>query len=261
MSLNTTANARSDGLIDPNLARGPMKSLHQPVAAGTVRVEVPVRQRGDLWIPCAESNRLMTAKFRCMTTGDYVGIERETTEMLVDRRNRLALDLDIIAMRALMLRRMLLQWNLNVPLEFDAKNWLTDDCWQRVQQLPGALMSALVDRYERSFTVGEDEMRVINRQSVVLFGKNSSGVAKPCEAVSLFCNLNSFWKHFGMDRRDLDELPYLDYVRLRTMVANENESMARQLRSQEHSTPKANIIGRGGKSRPSRGIVVPNPSG
>lgn len=242
---------------DQKFERGELKPLNQYISGSTVRVEVPVVQRGNVLVPCLESDQLLVAKLRCMKTGEYFLAERECTEILVDKKNRVEVRTDYITMRGLILRRSLLLWNLNVPLSFDEQTgWLSDECWSRVEKLPAPLMSAIISKYERSFTIDSDESRVINRQSLVLFGKHNRGVANPCEAVSMFCNLSSFWKQFGIDRKSLNELPYLDYLRLRVMTANENEAMSRQLKASDSSVPKARVVGRGGRARPSRGVVV-----
>lgn len=251
----------SNTMVD-NLGRGDMEPLEQCISAATVRVEIPVALRGEMLVPSEKSDDVLEAKLRCMMTEDYLKIERECTEVLVDRKNRVEFKIDSVGMRGLVLRRSLLEWNLDFPLEHDESNgWLSDSCWEHVQGLPAPLMAAIVSKYERSFTIGDDEMRVINRQSLVLFGKSSGGVAHPCEAVSLFCNLSGFWKQFGIDRQAMTDLPYLDYMRLRIMISNENEAMTRQMKSQTSSAPKARVSGRGGRSRPSQGIVVPDQYG
>ena len=115
------------------------------------------------------------------------------------------------------------------------------------------MMEAFLDRFEQSIQVTEQEEKMMERQSAVLFGKTGRGVADACEAVSLFCTLGNFAEKFGIDRFQLPGLPMREYTLLKMMIGKEGDASRR---NNTMGKPKANtrIATAGGRIRPSRAV-------
>lgn len=218
-------------------------------------VRVMCRERGPFLLPQDDGNIEVVAVFRPMSFGEYRQMELEASvEEQVSEREAL-LTVDYETMKESILRRMLVSWNLDVPLEFNERGWLTDDCFERICRFPAPLIEALLDEYESKLMISDEEEQKIDRQAAILFAKNSKGVSNACEAVSLFCTYSNFWEKFGLNRFQLAQLPYAEFLRLRIMVGKDNQAHAAAMRSSDK--PRAKVVGPGGRPRASRGVVVP----
>jgi len=238
----------------------PYEPWEQPFSTGKVRVEIEVGRVGDCFVPVAGGDEVVWAVFKGMTYGEYSRIDADCTTAYVSVRNRMELIRDLQEMRRQIVRRMLLEWSLPISLDRDMETgWLTDESFGCVCRLPGPLVTGLVHKYEISLDMTKKEAAVIDRQCALLFGKNARGVENPCEAVMLYCSMSNFWDEFGLSRKDLEELPYLDYIRLKVMLNQKGVHISRQSKASDSSVPKAKIAGAGGKVRPSRGKVVRMP--
>ena len=223
-------------------------------APGTVEVVIGVRWFDGICVHDDESDEKVWARFRRMTYGDYWGMERPCTTVFNDGI-RTKSYIDVYEMRLMILRRLLVDWSLDIGLEIDEETgWLTDSCFGRVKRVYPALLMAFLSRYEESVEVTADEERVMDRQSARLFAKNTKGVENPCEAVSLFCVLSNFWEKFGLNRFQIKDLPYREYLLLRFMMSKESDALARSMKAAKPKKPTM-IAGPGGM-RPSRAIVV-----
>jgi len=200
------------------------------------------------------------AKFAVMTCDDYWDIEKEASVVIkaTEEREDDTTTLDHQEFQRLTVLRLLRSWSLDVPLEFDDETgWLTTRCAARVLGVCGPLLRALVEKYEEHMRIDDEESKKIERQSLVLFNSNrTGGVSNPCEAVSLFCLLGNFWEKFGLNRFQIGKLPYREYYMLRLMLANESDAHARDAKRRRNKGKPTMIAGPGGRTRPSRGIVV-----
>jgi len=150
-------------------------------------------------------------------------------------------------------KRNLLSWTLDIPIERE-DGWMTAECYERVKNVPAPLMEAFLDEFESSATVSRKEEEKITRQSIVLFGRNSRGVADACEAVSMFCTLGNFWEKFGIGKRvSITDMPFREYMMLKMMVGKENEAIKPTTSPRK---PLTKIAGAGGRPRASQGIVM-----
>jgi hypothetical protein len=219
-----------------------------------VPVRVRVRWEGSLCLPSSDGEKEEKAVFSVMTFGDHLLIEQACRHETEREDGKSQFEVDFNEVRRLTLKRNLLSWTLDVPVERDG-GWLTPDCYGRVGKVPAPLIEAFMDGFWARSDINCEEEEQIGRQAAVLFGKNSRGVADACEAVRLYCTMGSQWEKFGIKEDELRNMPYRRYMMLRMMVGHENEAQRRQTRHKE--APVTKIAGRGGRTRPSRGQRIP----
>jgi hypothetical protein len=212
---------------------------------------------GSFLLPKEEGDIEVRAVFKTMTHGDYKEIEMACRCEIEQPKGPPLVQMDYEVSRKLILQRMLLRWNLDMELEHDERTgWLTDECLERVCRLPAPLVTALMCQYENTLGITADEEKLIDRQAAILFAKNSKGVKNACEAVSLYCTSSGFWDKFGLNRFDLNGLPQREFIMMRIMLSKDNEAQTRQMNEANRPVSNTRIAGPGGKSRPSRAVVV-----
>jgi len=237
-----------------NKARQMMLSVMEP---DKVRVRIRTSWKSGMCLPDKEGEFDEEAVFAVLTFGDNYAIEKAVTSEHEEDGGRVKVMLaDLNEYKRLLLKRTLLSWTLDVPIERDCNGWMTSGCYERVARLPAPLVEAFLRGFEESVEITDDEERTISRQCAILFSKSGRGVADACEAVSLFCTLGNYWEKFGLDKNKLPQLPYREYLMLRMMIGKEGEAVRVQ------SKPKpagggTRIAGAGGRARPSRGISTP----
>ena len=158
----------------------------------------------------------------------------------------------------LLLMKNLVDWSLDTPIEKGMDGWLTDRCWEHVSKICAPLLDAFVRKFDESNIITAEEEETINKQSLVLFGKNSKGVQDACEAVTKFCTYGNFSEKFNLDIDGIKNIPYREYLLLRMMISNENDSIKLAMRSKAQNTSSTKIA-TGGRAMPSRGTVRPMP--
>ena len=171
--------------------------------------------------------------FKTMTYGDYAELEKKSGIIKDKVVDDIIETSDFLEFRKLILGRMLLKWNLGLELKFKDDE-LTKSCYQRVLSLPAKLISSLVEKYEESFDTSKDEITELDKQSAVLFGKHSHGVKDACEGISQYCVLTSFWEKFGLNRFDLQKMPYKEFIDLRIILKNEADAHNRQMKADKN---------------------------
>lgn len=219
-----------------------------------VPVSVRVRREGSICIPDMDGEIEEKAFFSVMTVGDHMLIE-EACRYEVDRGDgETLLQVDFNEVRRLTLKRNLLSWTLDVPVEREY-GWITPESYKRVGSVGAPLVEAFLDGFWERSMVTDEEEKTMNKQASILFGKSSRGVSDACEGVRLYCTMSSQWDKFGIKEEELDNMPYRKYLMLRLMVGYENEAMKRE------SVPKTptgtRIAGKGGRTRPSQGKRIP----
>jgi len=219
-----------------------------------VLVEVKARKHGSTYLPDKGGEFVMWARFRRMQVEDMWMIERftERTEY-VDKHP--VVDHDNEETKRQLLRFQLLDWSMDIPLEFDEAGRLSERCWRVVMKQPAPLIDAFITKYQQTYWVTVDDEKDIQRQCSILFGKNSRGVDNACEAVTLYCVLSSMWDKFGINWFDIKKLPYKQYVMLRMVVAQEIDARKAQMNASKRQNA-TRIAGRGGRTRPSRGVTI-----
>ena len=227
----------------------------------TVRVKVRFLPSG-ICIPDEEGEFEEYAVFRRVTVGDSFEFdELAMTKMKIGERNGepfFEKVVDFNEYRRLLIMKNLVAWSLDIALERDFDGWLTDSCWNRVSNVFAPLLDAFVQGFEGSNIVTSEEEKTIDKQCLVLFGKNSQGVSDACEAVSKFCTYGNFSEKFNLSISDIKNLSYREFLLLRMMISNENEKMRMSMQQPAKSKPTSKIsMGHG--ARASRGTVKPLP--
>ncbi len=233
------------------IARREIELMEKP---DQVRVFVRTSMRSGMCLPDLAGEREETAVFHVLSVGDNMALEKACwyEEQRADGGTQRETDYN--EFRRLLLKRNLLWWSLEPPIE-RVNGWMTKTCYARVSRVFAPLVDAFIHEYEKHIEISKDDEQTIARQAAVLFGKHSRGVSDACEAVSLYCSRSSFWEKFGLGRDELSSLPYREFLLLRMMSSHENEAMRRN--SQPHKESNTRIAGAGGRIRPSRGIKVP----
>ncbi len=251
--MNTTVETKK--LTAEEKARRDYEILCDPMV---VRVKVPVSWERGICLPNSDGKSTEEAQFKVLTFGDNHVLDKASSyEMEIKEDGRVVNKVtatDLNEYRRLLVRRNLLDWSLDIPIEREG-GWMTAGCWERVRRIPAPLMDAFIDQYDALTSVTKDEEERILRQTSVLFGKNSRGVSDACEAVSLFCTLGNFWDKFGVGRGvPIHEMPFKEYIMLKMVIGRENESM--RIANSPKKQPLTRIMGAGGRPRASQGIVV-----
>lgn len=224
------------------------------VSSDTVEVSIRVRNIKEFCVPDPKGNAVVKAVFNRMTYEDYAEIDKYCTFVVHNPETTTVTDYD--EMRGLVVRRLLKSWDLNIPIKRRKDGWLTDACYNKIKKLPAPLITAMVTEFDKSNIITEDEEETINKQSAILFSKNSKGVASACEAVSLFCNLSNFWEKFGLNYFSIKKMPYKKYLLLRIMVGKDSEAQAALNRAAKSSSHASRA--RRPNSRFGAPIVVPD---
>jgi hypothetical protein len=240
MSLDTEEMARREALLMAN--------------PDEVMVKVKVYWDGNICLPHPEGEEEEEAIFGVLTYGDHAMIEQACRHETEREDGKKQTEVDFNELRRLTLKRNLLSWSLNVPIE-RRNGWLTPESYKRIGKVSAPLLEAFLDGYWIHSDVTKDEEAVIDKQSAILFGKNSRGVADACEAVRLYCNMTSQWDKFGLKEAELSTMSYRKYMMLKMMTNNENEAMRRE--SKAKNTPVTRIAGGKGGTRISRGQRIP----
>jgi len=252
--MNTTV--KKQELTKEELAQREYDLLCDPLIA---RVRVSVSWENNMCLPDEDSEIYEEAYFKVLTFGDNHILDKVSSYDFEIKENEKVVTkinvTDLNEYRRLLIRRNLLKWTLDIPIERE-NGWMTKECWDRVKKIPAPLMEAFVEKYDELTSVSKDEEEKILRQSSVLFGKNSRGVADACEAISLFCTLGNFWEKFGVGRGvPIHEMPFKEYIMLKMIIGKENESMKLNMASK---SPSTKMVGAGGRPRASRGVVIRN---
>lgn len=211
-----------------------------------------IRITDSIVIPDEESNEVAIFTFKKMTCEDHWSIEKESQKFYFRGKDELKMT-DYQEFKKQIITRLLINTSL---FELKTKKGrLTKESSKRVLSLPAPLLQAVLYKYEKTVHMTEDEEDELEKQAAILFGKNSRGVENPCEAVSLYCNLGNFWEKFGINRKDIKDLPYKEYVQLKIMAAKENQTITA---ARNTNSNKPRNISMNGRLQKSRGIIVPD---
>jgi len=209
---------------------------------------------GSLLLPRKDGEIEIKAFFETFTFGDNYVVEKATSHVIPVGNGRASIVVsEPNEYRRLMLKKNLLSWSLDVPIKRE-DGWMTQECYEKIGNFPAPLIDALIDEFYKTTIITEDEDTIIDRQSALLFSESSRGVSNACEAVSMFCTLGTFWEKFGLNKENLPEVPFREYLMMKIMTRKEGESMRNKSSSSagsRHSGTK--IAGPGGKIRASRG--------
>jgi len=232
------------------------REFEMSMGTDVVCVRVPVSWYGTLCLPDSDGEDEEWAAFKVWTFGDNLVAERLCAyDVDMDGKGQDRTEVDYSKMRRVMLRRALLDWSLDIPIERNA-DWLTKECYSRVGKVYAPLMEALVSEYEKSISIADKEEEKISRQSSILFSPNSRGVNDACEAISIFCTYGNFAEKFEIDRNKLFDLPYREFMLLRMMMNKEGEATKRANKTQKNHHAGTRIAAGSTKPRASRGKSI-----
>jgi len=244
------------------IARIQCAELYDP---DRVTVRVRTSWRMGFCLPDEEGDSEETAVFATMTFGDNYAIDKATSyeveigEKMGGGGKVMARVTDINEYKRLLVKRNLLSWTLDIPIERDQSGWMTTSSYARVSRVPAPLMEAFIRKFEESAEVTEEEEHQISRQSALLFSKTGHGVSDACEAVSRFCTLGNFSEKFGVNRELLPRMPYKEFLLLKIMIAKESDALRVQQGPRGGGGGSSKVVGPGGRPRASRGVRVPLP--
>ena len=227
-----------------------------------VTVKVKTSWHMGFCLPDENGNEEESAIFATMTFGDNYVIDKATAvEVKIGERiggeDVVSRTTDINEYKRLLVKRSLLSWSLDIPIERDSSGWMTSDSYKRVANVPAPLLDAFVRKFEESVEVSDEEEHKIARQCAVLFSKNGHGVTDACEAVSLFCTLGNFSEKFGITKEMLPRMSYKEFLLLKIMIGKESDALRIQHKPSGGGNTK--IMGAGGKTKASRGVRIPMP--
>lgn len=222
-----------------------------------VHVKVAVSWKNGICLPDSNGKLYEEADFKVLTFGDNHVLDKACSyEIEMKEGERVVsqvLATDLNEYRRLLVRRNLLGWTLDIPIERQ-NGWMTQSSWDRVKNVAAPLMDAFIDQYDTYTSLTKEEEERILRQSSILFGRNSRGVMDACEAISLFCTLGNFWDKFGVGRGvPIHEMPFREYIMLKMIIGKENEAAKI---SSSPKKPLTRIASAGGRPRASQGIVM-----
>jgi len=219
-----------------------------------IKISINAKKHGKSFLPDPDGKIVLWAKFRKMTVENYWFIEK-LMKFEVERDKHVEVEYDMEEGKRQILRFQLTGWNLPLELRFDENDYLTEDCLKEVLHLPAPLVGVFVDKFIDTYTVSYDEQTEIDKQCASLFARNSRGVENACEAVTLFCVLGNMWEKFGINRFQLKNLPYKEYVMMRMVLSREIDKQRAEVASRKRKGA-TKIAGAGGKVRPSKGVTV-----
>ncbi|MHA2067466.1 MAG: hypothetical protein ACXABY_24125 [Candidatus Thorarchaeota archaeon] len=244
--MNTVAEEEI-GAREEAMARAHADLMSNP---NEVVVSIPVATIDGIMVPHYAGEREEKAIFKVMSFGDYMLMEKACRYAQEREDGKKIYEVDFNEVRRLSLKRNLLSWSLDIPVE-RANGWMTPEAYERVGEVCGPLMEAFLDGFWMKSELTKDEEDEMERQASVLFGKHSRGVSNPCEAVRLYCTMGSQWDKFGIKEEELDDMSYRKYIMLKKMVSYENEAMKRQSAAKKPANTR--IAGAGGRTRVSQG--------
>ena len=164
----------------------------------------------------------VTVAFARMTRSLWTFLEKDFLDESMEAGEKM-ISYNFSAMHMIVLRWMLKEWSLPIPLERLEDGQLTDESYGRVLSVHPHLLDHFVRQYVETLFLPDQEKQRIARQSMLLFSPKGKGVHDACDAISLFCTLAGFWDKFGLNYFDLQKLPQDVFVKLRTVMGFEME--------------------------------------
>ena len=211
-----------------------------------IHVECPIDWDGIIPIVRDGGKDKIEASFKTPSLSDFQSIEKMA-------KGEAESDPDVF--RKWAFRRCLVDWSLDVPVE-RAGDWLSGACFKRILGLHAAIIDFLAINFERKcFYLSKDEEETLVKQSAMLFSPNGRGVSDACEGITMFCNLGNMWDKFGFTDSSMGDMKFVDYMRLKFIMAKEGEFSKTTGRISQASHPTM-ISGANGRTVPSRARPV-----
>lgn len=230
------------------------------ISPDTLKIEIGCFISNGFLMPDRNGEIKHWAKFRKMDMEHHQLInkfsKREVYQTMNGVERPIISDIDMEELDIHVLRFMLIDWSL-CELYFDDNGYLTEESLKQVLQHPAPVIGTFINKYYSTYIITSEDEKIIERQSSILFAKNSRGVDNACDAITLFCMLGNMWEKFGLNYHDLKKMPYKEYVMLRMVLG---EEIKRHKIETSKTGSNTRIAGSGGRTRPSRGHVIENPA-
>ena len=230
---------------------------HQSDGTGTIRIYCSVKGEGaNLKVKRGRLSgwKHEWAEFGEVTQGFFSDVESWVSNTTIGEDPRdITTSIDYTELRLRIIRGLLNEWSLNLPIEKDEGGLLTKECFKRIMGLHPNLLNCFLDALMETVLISEEEDTEIEKQSAILFSPHSQGVDNACDAVTKFCVYSNFADKFGLNCFELRNLPQADFMRLRILMTRESESRDAMMRSERSKHNIATPGHSGGR------ITVPNP--
>ena len=193
-----------------------------------VVVKVNVSPYQGFYLPDNQGKESIVSVWNKMTIEDSMVIEKMSFQFKTIGQVD-ASGIDYIAYRSILFRR-----NLCAIEDFwpERKNgWIVEKDWNRIKTFNAMILNSMLSDYEMTTIMSEEDEKLIDRQSVTLFGSENGRVANPHPAVSMYCLLSGIWEKFGLDITKIKQMRQEDYSKIRAVMAKESEIMKRNLKA------------------------------
>ena len=231
---------------------------HQSDGTGVIRIYCSVKGKGaNLQVKRGRLSEWKHewAEFGEVTQGFFSDVEPWVSNTTIGEDPRdITTSIDYTELRLRIIRGLLNKWSLDgLLIEKDDGGLLTKECFRRIMDLHPRLLNCFLDALMETVLISEEEDKVIEKQSAILFSPHGQGVENACDAVTKFCVYSNFADKFGLNCFDLRKLPQVDFLRLRILMTRESESRDAMVRSEKAKNSISTPGHRGGR------ITVPNP--
>ena len=142
-----------------------------------------------IMVPDEEGSEFVIFTFKKMTCEDHWKIEKECSITYdtnntdtEDRKPQQITSVDYQEFKKQVLKRMIHKTSI-FDIKRNKKEELTKETEKSLMGLPAPLLEAILEKYEDTVHLSDEEEATINKQASILFAKNSQGVENACEFV------------------------------------------------------------------------------
>ena len=147
---------------------------------------------------------------------------------------------DYVNYKKFILKYLLKEWSLEIPLERNETGELTTDCLNRVLNVHPIILDHFLFLFDKELELSENERVKISNQCGILFKANSPGLKDADSSIGLYCDLVSFWEKFGLNYFDIKKLPYDVFSKLKLIIGKENEIKIEELKHHDNKGRQIN---------------------
>lgn len=192
-----------------------------------VVLRIGITNRNGVFLPDLNGEEILTACFKNMTIDDNFAIEKFSYER---KSNSNGMDIsasNFLTYKMLLLRRLLVSIDEFKP---ERKNgWIVEKDWNKIKAYNGMIISYLINEYEKTISVSDDDEKILERQSASLFGTDNGKVMNPHPGISMYCTLGSIWEKFGIDVSKLGDMTFDRFLMIKQIMGNEAEQTRKRI--------------------------------
>jgi len=191
-------------------------------------IRMNLSNKTGVWLPCSNGETEIIACFKKMTVEDNLIIESLSFENKTSKNGINISSSNYLIYKTLLIRRLLLKINDFVP---ERKNdWIIEKDWIRIKKCNAMILNTLINEYEVKLMKSEDDMKIVERQSSILFGSDNGRVLNPHPSISMYCMLGSIWEKFGLDISKLKNMSFDNYLCLKQIMSIETEQQRKKFK-------------------------------